>query len=157
MLTGYVFRMFRKDFCSRKWCNKMTCKNPLELFQGCGRSSRGKNNSFVFIYMELFPLFNVGTGGEMGMTGTVWQTTSNSLVTPTCKGCLENKSRDPAGRPCLKEPLKSSGEMDWTTTMPYVCLITQYCIREPRAMAWWGRLVAGQRKRLLNPQEFPVF
>lgn len=107
--------------------------------------------------MELFPLFNVGAGGEMGMTGTVWQTTSNSLVTSTCKGCLENKSRDPAGRPCLKEPLKSSGEMDWTTTMPYVCLITQYCIREPRAMAWWGRLVAGQRKRLLNPQEFPVF
>lgn len=74
----------------------MTCKNPLELFQGCGHSLR-KKNSFVFIDMELFSLFNVGSGGEVGVIGTDWPKSSHSLVTFTYKGCLENKSPDLAG------------------------------------------------------------
>ena len=48
MLAHHLSRMFQKDFCSRKWCNRMmqwmNFRALLKLFQICGYSLRGKIN-----------------------------------------------------------------------------------------------------------------
>lgn len=48
MLAHHLSRMFQKDFCSRKWCNRMmqwmNFRALLKLFQICAYSLRGKIN-----------------------------------------------------------------------------------------------------------------